>query len=425
MTDNNTNLYSISHLSTNILPSISKYILNDSDTENVLIKNYNLLVDKEIELDSSINKKTIDLVNNSIDTLNTHANNTNTLRIFISNTAENQPWQQQNNIDLNKKPAWVLRIEGKVLGMDDVSFSSLIKKINIHFENFDKELLNADEDDLSNDIEWDYLDNNNIQFNGLDIKRFGSQNRNIKINLELKNFNVSEYIQPVIEINKQNGINKRNGNLQDLINLLVDHILKHNLIDKNTGLIDLSKDTNLLDIAKLEDSSLATTSISLEDLIQVSTKHCLKPIEPIFFEYTLRVDKETTFGENCYDITINDSSLNNTKTQAENSNYSHYLSELESIDSEINKLNLENNKLLANLNNNVIPKYSFFNELSTQGNPAEFLQKYIEQQCKVNKEIISQDNGYLEDLVRRSQYYIKNEKELSEEIGLLLQSGKI
>ncbi|OBA24884.1 hypothetical protein HANVADRAFT_4300, partial [Hanseniaspora valbyensis NRRL Y-1626] len=67
----------------------------------------------------------------------------------------------------------------------------------------------------------------------------------------------------------------------------------------------------------------------------------------------------------------------------------------------------------------------FFNELSTQGNPAEFLQKYIEQQCKVNKEIIAQDNGYLEDLVRRSQYYIKNEKELSEEIGLLLQSGKI
>lgn len=424
MSENNKNQYNASSVNTNILPSIPKYILSDNE-QNGLIKNFNLLVDKELELDSSINKKAIELVTNSIDVLNRNTNGTHILRIFISNTAENQPWQQQHNIDLNKKPAWVLRVEGKFLGNDNVPFSSLIKKINIHFDNFDKESIQPDEDDLSKDIEWDYLDNNNIQFNGLDIKRFGSQNRSVKIMLELKNLNVSEFIKPVVEINKQNGTTKKNGNLQELVNLLVNHILNHDLIDKNTGLLDFNKDANLLAIAKLEEPTLTTTSISLEDFIQIATKHCLKPIEPILLEYSLRVDKETTVGESCYDITINNHGLVNSKTLAEKSLYSQYLSELETIDKEINKLNLENNKLLANLNNNVIPKYNFYNELSTQGNPAEFLVQYIEQQCKINKEIISQDSGYLEDVVRRSAYYVKNEKELAEEIGLLLQSGKI
>ncbi len=36
-----------------------------------------------------------------------------TLRIFISNTAENQPWQQGEDIDINVKPSWKLQIEGK------------------------------------------------------------------------------------------------------------------------------------------------------------------------------------------------------------------------------------------------------------------------------------------------------------------------
>ncbi|XBW38098.1 hypothetical protein QEN19_003689 [Hanseniaspora menglaensis] len=423
MSVNNKSQHSV--VSTNILPSISKYILNGADQENFLLKNYNLLVEKEIELDGSINKKTIDLVNNSIDVLNTNKNNSNTLRLFISNTAENQPWQQKDNIELDLKPAWVLRVEGKILGNESIPFSTLIKKINIHFDNFNKETLNIYEDDLSKDIEWDYLDNNNIQFNGLDIKRFGSQNRNVKITLELKNFNVSEYILPVINLNKNNGINKIHGNVQDMVSLIVEHVLKNGLIDQNTGLVDLNKDSNLLEIARLEDKFLATAFISLEDLIQSATKHGLIPLKPLKFDYLLRVDKETTFGENCYDIVINDSSLPNLKTQTEKSLRSHYLSELESFDSEINKLTLKNNKLLANLNNNIIPKYNFFNELSTQGNPAEFLQQFIEQQSKINKEIINQDSGYLEDVVRRSDYYVKNEQELAEEIGLLLQSGKI
>ncbi|KAF0267832.1 hypothetical protein FOG51_02659 [Hanseniaspora uvarum] len=420
--------------SSNILPSISKFILSDDAENNVLIQNYNLLVEKELELDSIINKKTIDLVNNSVDIINEKITegSKSTLRIFISNTAENQPWQQGEDIDINVKPSWKLRIEGKILGNDDFLFSDIIKHISVSFIDFDPSSLKPDEDDLSSQISWNHLDNNSVKFNGLDIKRFGVQNRKIKIVIELKNVKASEFIDQIVEINKKNGNYKSYGNTQDLINLFVEHILSHDLVDHATGLINLEKDANLFAIANknIDQDSRPITEISLQDFLQRTIKDCIQPLKPLEFDYEIRVDKETTFGENCFDIKIQNpveqpQSQQQKLADLKKAEYSQYLLQLEAIDKEINELNAKNTKILSDLNTRIIPKYNFYNELSSQKNPAEFLSRYIEQQAKINKEIISQDNGYMEDLVRRSDYYIDNEDNLKEQISLLLQNREL
>lgn len=420
--------------SSNILPSISKFILSDEAENNVLIQNYNMLVEKELELDSTINKKTIDLVNNSVDVINEKITegSKSTLRIFISNTAENQPWQQGQDIDINVKPSWKLRVEGKILGNDDFLFSDIIKHISVSFIDFDPSSLKPDEDDLSSEITWNHLDNHSVKFNGLDIKRFGVQNRKVKIVIELKNVKASEFIDQIVEINKKNGNYKSYGNTQDLINLLVEHILSHDLVDHTTGLINLEKDTHLYAIANknIDQDSRPITEISLQDFLQRTIKDCIQPLKPLEFEYDIRVDKETTFGENCFDIKIQNPieqpQLQQQKlADLKKAEHSQYLLQLEAIDKEINELNAKNTMILSDLNTRIIPKYNFYNELSVQKNPAEFLTQYIEQQAKINKEIISQDNGYMEDLVRRSEYYVDNEDKLKETVSLLLQNREL
>lgn len=431
----NNNVKSTDALSNiNILPSISKFILTDDSENNKLIQNYNMLVEKELELDTVINKKTIDLVNNSVDIINEKIAEAtkSTLRIFVSNTAENQPWQQGENIDINVKPSWKLRIEGKILGNDDFLFSDMIKHISISFVDFDPSSLKVDEDDLSTEITWNHIDNHTVKFNGLDIKRFGIQNRKVRISIELKNVKPSEFISHIVELNKKNGIFKTYGTTQDLINLIVEHILSHDLIDHATGLINLEKDANLYAIVNknLSTDDKPITEISLQELLQTSIKECIQPLKPLVFDYEIRVDKESTFGENCYDVKVQNPmeqpQLQQQKlADLKKAEHSQYLLQLEALDKEINELNAKNTKILSELNTRLIPKYNFYHELSSQKNPVEFLSQYIEQQAKINKEIISQDNGYMEDLVRRSDYYVDNEDQLKEQISLLLQNREL
>ncbi len=58
---------------------------------------------------------------------------------------------------------------------------------------------------------------------------------------ELQTCQGFEFIDQIVEINKKSSNYKSYGNTQDLINLFVEHILSHDLVDHATGLINLEK----------------------------------------------------------------------------------------------------------------------------------------------------------------------------------------
>ena len=86
-------------------------------------KVYTELCEFEKKIDSIIMRKRLDIQ----EAVGKPAKTMRTLRIFVSNTAADQPMQQQQNdmdddgIDLSSgsAPSWTLRIEGRLL---DVSF---------------------------------------------------------------------------------------------------------------------------------------------------------------------------------------------------------------------------------------------------------------------------------------------------------------
>lgn len=70
-----------------------------------------------------------------------------TLRVFVSNTSSNQPWQTVNkkldnhafDFDTGAIPTWTLRIEGKLLEnketmKEKLKFSSFIKSIIVELD---------------------------------------------------------------------------------------------------------------------------------------------------------------------------------------------------------------------------------------------------------------------------------------------------
>ena len=78
-----------------------------------------------------------------------------------------------------------------------------------------------------------------------------------------------------------------------------------------------------------------------------------------------------------------------------------------------------NLKLQLNLSAN---KYNFFDRLAKD--PVPVLQEYIAASSNALK-VLSGDEGFNEDTVRRSQFYIDNEDMLYENLGILLTNGRI
>ena len=67
-------------------------------------------------------------------------------------------------------------------------------------------------------------------------------------------------------------------------------------------------------------------------------------------------------------------------------------------------------------------KYSFFKKISEDPVPA--LQEYMASTANALK-VLSGDEGYNEDTVRRAQFYRDNEGTLFENLGVLLANGRI
>ncbi|CCK72042.1 Rsc6p KNAG_0I02570 [Huiozyma naganishii CBS 8797] len=457
------------------------------------------------------------------------------LRIFVSNIAENQPWQQQQSKESTKEdatekpeekstePSWTLRIEGRLI--DDTSgesperakFSSFIQDIAVDFkkievkqdEEREEEVTGAsnsittqntqpdvsesflndgttnnmqtqpderqqpaepkvplaqpqeDTTQIIDAVEWHFDPKNPVEFDGLDVKRPGTENVDCTVTIQPKGVtgHQLEYSKELSSI-----IGKSRGSLHDAVYSLYKYILINNLLSSNGVLptgghllddesenkngertivqlddflatllpqdlqgADRDGDVNMTGDETAEPLQDSKKTMKLTEFLPLVNSH-IHPISPIRLDYKVRVDKSSTYGEVVFDIEVPDiAGLQGNASGSANlpADGLQLLNALDDRNADLKPRFAEMDKQITTLQlqlNDTANKYQFFNKLAQ--NPVPFLQEYIESSANALK-VLSGDEGFNEDTVRRSQFYKDNEAILFENLGTLLANGRI
>jgi len=303
------------------------------------------------------------------------------------------------------------------------------------------------------------------------VKRSGSRNVKCKITIQPKyqTADILEYSEPLSQI-----VCRKNGSLQSALFSVYTYITSNEYFDAN-GNISLSSDllkklvqsnkvgtttNNLNGTSNINGNNLSEVSqnntlsstpvavnnstssineqstdqvsqqqqqyenetISLSELNDMITKDHVRPVPPLSIDYTIRCDKASTYGETCFDIIVKDpETLNQKHTNKYSQLLEQYLGTTKSIDTGIKEADSKINELMVELNN-VYHRHQFYTELSKD--PVNFLTKYIEASSNMMK-VLSGDEGFQEDEVRKSEFYKKNANILYEDIAIMFANGRI
>ena len=181
---------------------VEEFIIGDS------VQEYKRLRDIEKRLDHTMQRKRIDLN----DSINRNVKRQKTLRIWISNTAKNQPWQSNGDDDDtfnfsegSNDGTWRVKVEGRLLddAEDDETtsqdgeeqdetmtnqpkaeapkpprkrFSNFIKGISVEFDKSQR--IGSD---TTSQVEWKKQPG--ADFDSVEFERRGDENMNVAINL--------------------------------------------------------------------------------------------------------------------------------------------------------------------------------------------------------------------------------------------------
>lgn len=381
----------------NQYPSIDRYY-NKKPTDRNLpdrilsiipeAKLYKELQEAEKRLDAIISRKKLDLQ----DTFSRSIKKTELLRVFISNTATEQPWQVAPSLDATSfdfntdtEPSWNLRIEGRLVDdvpADDTTrrrFSTFFTSIIVEFESEDGDVL--PDGDL---VEWHEPPPNlgqNVEFDVLDIRRKGDRNLRAKITMQLKEFpdkfKLSSPLSKLLALEEDTKPN--------VIVALWQYIKFHKLQDIDEKRL-IRCDSGLK-------SLFGTDTVYFPQVINLITPHLL-PREPIKLEYVIRVDRESTMGEVAYDIEVEvGDPIRNKMAEILENWYSNQTAIME-IDEQI-ALTVES------LSTSRL-KREFFRQMAE--NPSEFINNWVASQARDLK-IIASDKRFNEEEVRKSSFY--------------------
>lgn len=394
------------------------------------------------------------------------------LRIFVSTIAENQPWQT-NNEDL-EKGTWTLRIEGQLVNeqhQNSVSpskFSSFLQSIALDFHPKDYKNMQTSEEEKSlmiqklsengsahpppvsetpqtkyDVVEWHADPNSPVEFDGLDIKRNGTENVDCTITIQPIGYS-GDYLQYSETLTSLVGVSR--GTLHEAVYAVYKYVLLNNLLmsDGNANYKSNQNDDKMVVKVDFMIERLLATASSMRTAAPGESKKYLKlillsqlvndhvsPIAPVRLNYTIQVDKASTYGETVFDIDVSlalakrqtDSNTSSTNSLAQQgmmlltefTNISNQLEpQFSSLDKKLQLLSLQLNST-AN-------KYQFFNKLAQD--PAPMLRDYMKSASHALK-VLSGDDGFDEDTVRKSKFYQENEAVLFENLGVLLSNGRM
>ncbi|MCP8719223.1 MAG: hypothetical protein M5F18_08005 [Asgard group archaeon] len=420
------------------------------------LEEYKKLKEAEKKLDLLIARKSLDF--QAIQQRSIHPNeykpSTGTLRIFIYNTCENQPWQkqllQERGLPLPDPTAtessWTLRIEGRFISdnpeeqeqiNENFKFSSFLSAISVDL------IPNSNYPNLqesqSHIVEWrdDGPAANkhpaSVSFDGLDIKRNGFDNIHAKIALLVKSY--SNKFKLSEEMSRFVG--KQECTQQELMYIIWQYVLFKALLKKSSAYTGVpAVDTSTLPNPANEkdgvddDLTLVEADDILFDLFKVKSFKFLElyklcqphfiPREPITLEYEVNTTKSTTLGDVVLDIPV-EMPINLSKAQKELLEVNKVAFEnLAKADSTIQQLNQRISLAIIALHNANL-REKFYSELSED--PIKFIDNWLESQASTLKALKS-DEGYDEEVVRRAKYFEDNEHLLKEKIDLMMSSSR-
>ncbi|GMM28467.1 Snf12 protein [Martiniozyma asiatica (nom. inval.)] len=383
-----------------------------------------------------------------------------TLRIFIYNTSEHQPWQGTNG----ESPMWTLRVEGRLLGDTKSLDDSTRHKMSWFLSGLSIELKPADGDYSvplnvgavlqqdgpgSSDMIVEWHDDPKIpepervakQFDGMDIKRAG-------LSIPNGSGNERQVMADIVIQPKSFPIKLKVINESLIILLGKSEITQTECIKmifwyaKINGLFEVKEDEKsvgdsqqpkkniIIKADELLMKIFGLQTITTAQVLEIVGRNLLKPIDPIRILYPIDTLKSSTLGDVIVDIKVNKSILEGHKPVIKDMEDITRIITEEILDrqsmSDLRKLD-ENLKLNIQLLNYSKMKYDFYDELSKD--PAGFLKLVLEKNEEYLSILTSDDmsfgkNGLIdEELVRRSDFY--SDEFLRQHINVLFNSGRI
>lgn len=326
------------------------------------------------------------------------------LRIFIYNTAENQPWQGQES---EGEPSWTLRIEGRLVNDEgDEStrkkFSSFVSGIAVDL--IPNNLEPSQQIPKENVIEWHEPHDpkaKGAEFDGLDIKRPGSENLRAKITIQPREYPLKLKTSP--ELRALVGVAETTQH--DAVYSLWQYIQLNNL--------QAADDKRIINCDESLSKLFGVPRFNFKEVIQMLGRH-LSPNKPIVLDYEIKVDRASTLGDLVIDVEV----------PVEN------FSAQEALKSETKKLVTEHDESIKELNTKIVMgiqglhnahrKYQFYDKLSQD--PVNFFKEFTESHSKLLK-ILSGDEGYNEENVRKAEFY--TDEVLAENVDILLKTNRL
>lgn len=208
----------------NIPDGVEDYIIGDG------VKHYRALRDLERRLDAAMMRKRLDIY----EAVNRHVKEYRTLRVWISNTVEDQQWQNEGDgfdMAASGDASYTVKVEGRLLeddmGLDDsddedepparkpdgtaappsqqpTRLSHFFKAMTVDFDKNDK-VING----VEQSVEWKkpattaLIPPNSADFDQLEFKRTGDRNMNVTINLvrdeEQERFSLSAPLVSILD----------------------------------------------------------------------------------------------------------------------------------------------------------------------------------------------------------------------------------
>lgn len=409
---------------------------------------YKKLQDAEKELDLLIAQKGLDYQSVQTETAQqlNQKGETGVLRVFIYNTCENMPWQRKSGADMSQEATWTLKVEGRFIPEKnnskaaEMKFSSLVSGISIEL------VPNGDYPNLQNNksniIEWREPKTGAptngampTSFDGIDIKRPGVFNLNLKIAILVKDFSNKFLLSP--QMAQFTG--KREAAQQDVVFQIWQYVIFKNLFYKPETLTNVpavsassiadsslniqGKDKNDLSTIRCDATLkelLEVDCFKFRDLYKLIQPH-LRPREPIIVDYEVITTKSTTLGDVVLDIPIDLPALMSTSYKDLVSENKTTFEIMTKSDEQIQFLNLRISLGISALQS-VNARELFYRDLSED--PVKFLRAWLESQAETLKALRSED-GYNEETVRRAEFFKQNEELLKQKIDLMLGAQKM
>lgn len=352
-------------------------------------KLYHELRDIERRLDAVITRKRFDIQ----DAINKGSKIKKTLRVFVSNISSDQPWQTADkkldnhafDFDTGIIPTWTLRIEGKLLEDINVTkeqykFSNFIKSIVVEL---DKNTRVFSDKSIA---KW-HKSSSNVEFDGLEIKRRGDMNVDVKISIYLNEYPEKYKLSPKLS----QILDMKSETRPEIIMGLWEYIKFHKLQDEEEKRI-INCDDNLKEIFSMD-------RIFFPKIPEMINNHLL-PTDPIIIKYTICTDKSSNMSEFAYDIQVD----------VDDPIRQKMINLLSSISSQkkIEDLDDKIATIVQTINNSKV-KHSFLERFAQ--NPAVFIKKWLSSQSR-DLEIILGDDDARERIgiqdKQKSEFYCKD-----------------